>query len=260
MARGNFGQRLKRERELREVTLKEITAATRISQRFLDAMEEEDWEKLPGGVFNRGFVRSVARYLGLDEEALLAEYDLAHGAQLPAADHSENRIPSPPKWIPAAMLLGMLLLLAGLITGGIYAWRRYAARRAEKQAQSSVAHDLSITPTVSTPATPRISDSPQKQEGATEGLPLDLFVSVRLPTRVRIEADGKLLLDAELGAGENRRFRAAEQFEIRATDSGAVVLEMNGRAMPPIGAPGTSGTITLTSKDLRQAPIGNTQP
>jgi cytoskeleton protein RodZ len=67
MARGNFGQRLKRERELREVTLKEITAATRISQRFLDAMEEEDWEKLPGGVFNRGFVRSVARYLGLDE-------------------------------------------------------------------------------------------------------------------------------------------------------------------------------------------------
>ena len=69
MARGNFGERLKRERELREVTLQEITSSTRIGPRFLEALENEDWEKLPGGVFNRGFVRSIARYLGLDEEA-----------------------------------------------------------------------------------------------------------------------------------------------------------------------------------------------
>ena len=62
MARGNFGERLKRERELREVTLEEITSATRIGPRFLEALENEEWEKLPGGVFNRGFVRSVARY------------------------------------------------------------------------------------------------------------------------------------------------------------------------------------------------------
>ncbi|MGB2637153.1 MAG: helix-turn-helix domain-containing protein, partial [Candidatus Acidiferrum sp.] len=86
MARGNFGERLKRERELREVTLQEITSATRIGPRFLEALENEDWEKLPGGVFNRGFVRSIARYLGLDEEALLGEYDLAHGAQVAAED------------------------------------------------------------------------------------------------------------------------------------------------------------------------------
>ena len=72
MARGNFGERLKRERELREVTLEEITSATRIGPRFLEALENEEWEKLPGGVFNRGFVRSIARYLGLDEEAIAA--------------------------------------------------------------------------------------------------------------------------------------------------------------------------------------------
>jgi len=81
MARGNFGERLKRERELREVTLAEITAATRIGPRFLQALENEDWAKLPGGVFNRGFVRSIARYLGLDEEGLLGDYDLAHAAR-----------------------------------------------------------------------------------------------------------------------------------------------------------------------------------
>ena len=70
MARGEFGGRLKREREMREVSIEELTKATRISVRFIEALENEDWEKLPGGVFGHGFVRSIARYLGLDEEGL----------------------------------------------------------------------------------------------------------------------------------------------------------------------------------------------
>src|SRR3979411_1464173 len=99
IAKGNFRESLKRERELREVTLEEITAHTRIGPRFLEALENEQWEKLPGGVFNRGFVRSVARYLGLDEESLLGEYDLAHGAPVVATtERQEDRMPSPPKW------------------------------------------------------------------------------------------------------------------------------------------------------------------
>jgi len=130
MARGTFGERLKRERELREVPVEEITQATRIGPRFLEALENEDWDKLPGGVFNRGFVRSIARYLGLDEEAFLAEYDLAHSAhaELLEQKHAqkiEDRIPPTPLWMPIAFVLGLLLLLAGLVSGGIYGWRRY---------------------------------------------------------------------------------------------------------------------------------------
>ena len=71
-----FGEQLKREREMRGVSLEEISAATRIAPRFLEALENEQWDLLPGGVFNRGFIRSVARYLGLDEESLVAEYTL----------------------------------------------------------------------------------------------------------------------------------------------------------------------------------------
>ena len=48
MAKGTFGERLKRERELREVTLDEVSKSTRISARFLHALENEDWPKLPG--------------------------------------------------------------------------------------------------------------------------------------------------------------------------------------------------------------------
>jgi hypothetical protein len=76
-AKDGFGVHLRREREMRGVTLEEISSATRIGTRFLDALETEHWERLPGGVFNRGFVRTTAQFLGLDPEAMLAEYTLA---------------------------------------------------------------------------------------------------------------------------------------------------------------------------------------
>jgi cytoskeleton protein RodZ len=129
MARGNFGERLKRERELREVTPNEVVVATRISLRFLEALENEDWDKLPGGIFNRGFVRAIARYLGLDEEHLLAEYDLARGDQAPEFTSAENRIPAPPKWIAVALVAGAIVLIAALVVAGVYGWRRYSAHR-----------------------------------------------------------------------------------------------------------------------------------
>src|ERR1700742_425523 len=109
-----FGDQLKRERELRGVSLEEVATATRIAPRFLEALENEQWDKLPGGVFGRGFVRSIARYLGLSEENLLSEYDLARGESAnPALRKGEERIPSPPKWLPAAAVLALLAVLAG---------------------------------------------------------------------------------------------------------------------------------------------------
>jgi len=77
---------------------------------------------------------------------------------------------------------------------------------------------------------------------------------------VRIEGDSVLLLDSEIPAGETRHFSATQKFRVTAADSSAVLLELNGQAMPPVGTPGSSGTIVLSPKDLRQSPSGNTQP
>jgi cytoskeleton protein RodZ len=237
MARGNFGERLKRERELREVSMDELTKATRISARFVEALENEDWAKLPGGVFGHGFVRTIARYLGLNEEALLGEYDMARADHLAAAPAKpEERIPSPPKWLPVAAVLVLLLFVVGLFYVGRYGWHRYAAYRAVKKSADA-----------SLPAQPQ-SNSPSL--GSTEA-PLDLSVSTSAATRVRVLADDKILLDAELPAGETRHFPANDHFEVTAGDSSAVLLELNGRAMPPLGAPGASGRIVLSEKDLR---------
>jgi len=257
MAKGNFGERLKRERELREVTLEEITAATRIGSRFLEALENEEWSKLPGGVFNRGFVRSIARYLGLDEEALLGEYDLAHGTHVaPVTPPPERRMTSS-KWIPFLLFVGLLVLLLCAVAGGVYYWWQHRAHRAQTQSVTSVSPAADApAATASNPPASQQQDMPFPGQEA----PLDLLVSASAATRVRILADGRLLFEGELLSGENRHFQAAGEFEVTAADSSAVLLELNGQAMPPLGAPGASGTMTLGRKDLRQASSGNSQP
>ncbi len=72
----SLGARLKREREQRKITLDEISLSTKIGTRFLLAIEEEQFDQLPGGIFNKGFVRAYARYLGVDEARRLPNTNL----------------------------------------------------------------------------------------------------------------------------------------------------------------------------------------
>lgn len=234
MARGKFGERLKRERELREVSLDELSKATRISNRFLQALENEDWGKLPGGIFGHGFVRSIARYLGLSEESLLGEYDLARAENLPAAPPKPAEpVASPRKWIPAAALLGALLLLALIFYAGWYGWRSIDAYRATKQSGTDT---------------------------ATSGnVPLDLSVSASATTHVRVIVDDHVVLDAQVYSGETLHFTAKRQIDVSATNSAALLLQLNGRAMAPLGPPGTFGRMVYTHKDLRQTSGGDTK-
>src|SRR3954468_22215597 len=72
-----FGEELRREREIRGISLKEIADATKISKRFLEALERNDHKTLPAPVFTRGFVRQYARYLGLSTEDIVNRYNYA---------------------------------------------------------------------------------------------------------------------------------------------------------------------------------------
>jgi hypothetical protein len=76
---------------------------------------------------------------------------------------------------------------------------------------------------------------------------------------VRVTADGKDVFDGEAAPGQTLHFDAQEKFVVSASNSTAVLLELNGQAMPPVGVPGSSGKMVLTRKDLTRAPDGNTQ-
>src|SRR5580704_19698648 len=127
--KAGFGEHLRREREMRGISLDEICSATRIGTRFLNALENEQWDQLPGGVFNRGFVRAVAHHLGLDEESLLAEYSLATGDR--GGPSSSMVRPSPMPESRGLWLTWILIFIVagGLVLGGIYGWRKYSAHK-----------------------------------------------------------------------------------------------------------------------------------
>ncbi|MGC2398767.1 MAG: helix-turn-helix domain-containing protein [Acidobacteriaceae bacterium] len=75
---GNFGDTLRQEREFRGITLDAITRVTKISNRHLVALEQEHFDVLPGGVFNKSMVREYARVVGLDQDEWVGRYLSAH--------------------------------------------------------------------------------------------------------------------------------------------------------------------------------------
>jgi cytoskeleton protein RodZ len=95
----SFGEKLKLEREKRKITLEQISSSTKIGTRMLQALEEDKFNQLPGGIFNKGFVRAYSRCVGLDEDQTVADYLEASGDAPPASteivapedDGRENR-------------------------------------------------------------------------------------------------------------------------------------------------------------------------
>jgi cytoskeleton protein RodZ len=124
---GAFGDKLKREREMRRITLDEISESTKIPRRYLESLERETFESLPGGVFNKGFVKAYARFLGLDEEQAVADYVAVAKEETPPEDQFPLEIhekpdrelnPRKPQW----PLIGAVIALVGVL-GGYAVWR-----------------------------------------------------------------------------------------------------------------------------------------
>jgi len=89
----SFGEELRRERELRSISLREIAEATKVNLRYLEAIERNRFEELPGGVFNRGFVRAYAEFIGVDPEVMVNAYLL----------EEQSKAGSPPKGKPEVL-------------------------------------------------------------------------------------------------------------------------------------------------------------
>ena len=111
-----LGALLKGERERKGFSYEQMSQVTRLRIHFLEALENEDWPNLPPSVFVRGFIRSYAKALGLDESKLV---DLYRGA---VAEDAEPSIPirEPQKSKKGLLLLFALLLVAAIVT--LYLW------------------------------------------------------------------------------------------------------------------------------------------
>lgn len=90
----SIGEKLRLERETQGIALRDISEQTRISMRYLEAIESDDYRRLPGGIFNRSFIRAYAKFIGFDEQEAIEEYNrtlLEHGESTDDADNKPFR-------------------------------------------------------------------------------------------------------------------------------------------------------------------------
>jgi cytoskeleton protein RodZ len=115
------GDKLREARTRRQLTLCEVEAATKIRGRYLQAIENEDWDQLPGDIYARAFIRTYGALLGLDGDRLAEEQRRQRGSarpgeRLPRVDRERKVAPRASSGLIALLVIG-LVVIALLIVG-----------------------------------------------------------------------------------------------------------------------------------------------
>jgi cytoskeletal protein RodZ len=106
---GDFGEKFRKARETKNVSLLDASDVTKISARMLRAIEEERFDQLPGGVFNKGFIRAYAKYLGINDEEAITDYLECLRQEQIKAQAAEREAQPPPEVPPKRRLLAVNL-------------------------------------------------------------------------------------------------------------------------------------------------------
>ena len=158
-----LGEKLRAAREERGVSVSEVAEQTRIAPMYIECIENDNYKPLPGGIFNKGFVKSYARFIGYDEQQALQEYNrLLSQTEGTQDDHLRSYRPevltddrASQSTIPTIIFAGIIL---ALMTGGVLFLVNYLQRQP--------------TPPVATnnaTANQTTQETPQAQEPVTAG-------------------------------------------------------------------------------------------
>jgi cytoskeletal protein RodZ len=252
----SFGEELRREREIRGISLKEIADATKISKRFLEAIERNDHRTLPAPVFTRGFVREYSRYLGLNAEEIVNRYNFAAAGddRIEKTPHMDRLVAPPPiaspvapprkRGIPPAYARidgsVFLVLLIIAILGGV-TWWAIQHRRAQARTRSTIDAGAPIA-TAATTSTRDTRVAPQTVTGGDKPLDdttLKMIVEATDASWVTLEADGETVLNGQMALGERREFQAKDRFRFKTIGNAAgITLTLNSTQIPPLGEDG----------------------
>jgi cytoskeleton protein RodZ len=238
----SFGDNLRRERELRGIRLREISQGTKISLRFLQAVEDDRLDLLPGGMFPRAFVRQYADYLGLDVERTLAAFNDTHGTA-----PVEKRPAKPPPLVAwrqvAWMIVGGVALLVVVLMSG---------RPSSRARQATAPAPLPIL--VSSPS--RALPPPAPPPAEIEGLVLTLKAEQECWVEAR--ADGRSVLNRVLTAGETTTLEATGEIRLSVGNAGGLTLNLNNLPGLPLGRNGEVKKNILINRDNLPALVQKT--
>lgn len=260
----DFGKSFKDARLAQGLTLEHIALETKISTRFLEAIEEERFTVLPGGIFNRGFIRTYASRLGLDPDDAVARYrKLAEPREfepilppVPEAYRS-NRNPHE-KYLYAGALVA---LVVGVML--FYAISRPAPPPVPATSGPALVSPVPAGAPPSAPESAPVTLSPDESAAAQPAMPasvaldsagasgLAIEMQVQEPTWISISADGKVLTSEVLQPGTTKKFTAHESIGLKIGNAGGLQLKINDQTVPPLGRSGQVKSLVITPGNLK---------
>jgi len=245
----SLGQELKKERELRGISLKEIADSTKISIRLLRALEDDKLDILPGKFFIKGIIRSYAKYLGLEEESVLNMYYEESQLQEQALEDErkkEKRHLVIPKDARKLLQYFILFITFFLVLFSIYYFFLKKEKRVslEKTQIPDIHQEGKSIP----PPPPSFVE-----ESVSEKKEINLEISFIEKTWIQVYADGVLKLDGLKTQGEKVKVKAFEELLIHLGNAGGLTYTLNNKEGKVFGASGAVvKNIKITLDNLQE--------
>jgi cytoskeleton protein RodZ len=242
---GSFGENLRRERDVRGVSLREVAEGTKISVRFLQALEEDRLDVLPGGLFPRAFVRQYALFLGLDPEKVVTDFVAAHGQQPPAVERRIVAVPERRR----RLSLGHVFLAAVAVLAIVLTFRRgREPERARPAPPPTVAAAPAVLPTDRVYPPPELASA---AAGADTSDGLVLTMTAQQDCWVEVRADGATVINRVLAEGESQRLEARGEIVLSVGNAGGLSIRVNDRPALTLGRSGeVRKNIVITRQNL----------
>jgi len=228
----SIGDYLRGAREERKIPIAQVARDTKMSEKYIIAMESGEFSLLPAPAYVKGFLRIYAEYLGLDPRPLVEQYMQEHAGVVRQAfpPESEAIVTSPSvTWRLAAIGIGMAIVLVIGVAAGLKLWRSCTAARAHTPAVST--EELETLPLPPLPAvSPTIkpnSELPPPQEVRAKQKKLE--ARVKESVWMKVYADGVLLFQGTVQKGKEEFWLAKENFDIRIARPRLVDLSLDGK-------------------------------
>jgi cytoskeleton protein RodZ len=278
LAMGAFGERLRREREMRQITLEEISGSTKISKRHLQALEEEDFDALPGGIFNKGFVRAYARYVGIDEEQAVTDYIAADHEQVPAEPRFPLEIHKPVNLNPRRSYAPVILALLGLIVIlGAWTYWKHRSQPAVTPVNAGASNSSNsggstaqptVAAPVSKPAPAAGADSaavkdasvPSPDQTQADSGQFTVVVKANESSWISIKADGRAVEERIFDPGEEQSTSATREITLTIGNAAGVEVFFNGASQGVLGQEGKARNLVFTPAGLQIRPVPQPSP
>ena len=242
-----LGQTIRDARVRSGITIEQLSHVTKISPTILRALEAEDLDRLPGGVFTRGFLRTYAREVGLDPEATVALYLAQFGGASPrTAEAAENEateapvddgpLPERSSDLTQMILIAIIVATVGYLGLHTQSESTVAASAAPAAAREVPVGTSGVTPQ-SEPAPPRTPE-------------LQLQIQAIGPCWVSASADGAPVVARLMDAGDTQAVAAHDEIRLRLGDPTSVSVMLNGVAGRALGNSGQAVSLRITPQNV----------